>query len=335
MNKNLALIGATLALSLTLVGCNKSGKLGESSTFKTPSGPVELKLKWPQGERIVQDMDMKQTSEISIPGQPAPTKQDTTMGMEYGLTVLLATPDGGREVEMEFLSARMKTTVAGRTRLDYDSTRKSTTGKPNPLDGIYGKIVGSKIRFFLDATNGVERIEGVDEMMNRLQAGATPADLAPLKSIYTEGYFKQLMQANQYMPPKAVQPGDTWPVQIEVPVGMMGNLVLNYDFTLKSWEMHGKRNCARLEFSGTIKSTPDTNASPTGMSFNILGGDFSGISWFDPEIGMTIDTTMNQDINMVIRLPMNPGGNRGGAGQMQNLTNQMTQVQNIKLSSVK
>jgi len=216
MNKNLLLIGATLALSLTLVGCNKSDKLGESSTFTTPTGPLELKLKFPQGERIVQDMDMKQTSEISIPGQPAPTEQGTTMGMQYALTVLQAAPDGGHEVEMEFLSARMKTTVGTRTALDYDSTKKPTTGKRNPLDGIYGKIVGSKIRFFLDATNGVERIEGVDDMMSRLQAGATPADLAPLKSIYTEGYFKHLMSANQHLPPKAVQPGDTWPVQIEV-----------------------------------------------------------------------------------------------------------------------
>jgi hypothetical protein len=335
MNKNLLLIVAALALSLTLVGCNKSGKLGESSTFTTPTGPVELKLKFPQGERIVQDMDLKQTSEISIPGQPAPMKQDSTMGMQYGLTVLQATPDGGHEVEMEFLSARMKTTMGGRAVLDYDSTRKSTTDKPNPLAGIYGKIVGSKIQFFLDATNGIERIEGVDEMMSRLQAGATPADLAPLKSMYTEGYFKQLMQANQYMPSKPVQPGDTWPVQIEMPLGMMGNLELNFDFTFTSWEMHGKRNCARLEFTGTIKSTPDTNASPTGMSINILGGDSSGISWFDPEIGKTIDTTMNQDLDIAIRVPMNQLGNRRGAGQMQNLTNQITQFQNIKLLSVK
>ena len=335
MNKNLVLIGATLALGLALVGCNKSGKLDEASTFKTPAGPVELKLKFPQGERIVQDLDLKQISSMSIPGQPAPTEQDSTVGMQYGLTVLQATPDGGHEVEMEFLSARMKTTVGSRTALNYDSTRKPTPGKRNPLDGIYGKIVGSKIRFFLDATNGVERVEGVDDMMSRLQAGATPADLAPLKSMFTEGYFKQLMQANQYMPSKPVQPGDTWPIQIEVPMGMIGNLQLNYEFTFKSWEMHGKRNCARLEFSGTIKSAPDTNASPTGMTINILGGDSSGTSWFDPEIGKTIDTTMNQDINMTIRLPASQLGLPGGAGQMQTLTNQVTQVQSIKLSSVK
>ena len=107
MNKNLILIAALLALSLPWVGCNKSGKLDTASTFKPPSGPVELKLKWPLGERIVQDMDMKQNMELSMPGQPAPMKQDMTMGQEYGLTVLKENPDGGHEVEMEFLSARM------------------------------------------------------------------------------------------------------------------------------------------------------------------------------------------------------------------------------------
>jgi hypothetical protein len=330
MHKNLVLICATLAISLTLLGCNKSGKLDEASTFKTPTGPVELKLKFPQGERIVQDMDLKQTSSMSIPGQPAPTEQGTTMGMQYALTVLQTAPDGGHEVEMEFISARMKTTAAGRTVLDYDSTRKPTPGKRNPLDNIFGKIVGSKIRFFLNATSGVERIAGVDDMMNRLQAGATPADLAPLKSLYTEGYFKQMMEANQFMPTKPVQPGDTWPIQIEVPVGMIGNLQLNYNFTFKSWEMHGKRNCARLEFSGNITSTPNTNASPTGMTINILGGDSSGTSWFDPEIGKTIDTTTNQDINMTIRLPASQLGIPGGAGQMQTLTNHQTVIGQMK-----
>ena len=336
MNKNLVLIGTTLALSLILAGCNKSGKLGESSTFTTPTGPVELKLKFPQGERIVQVLDMKQSSEMSILGQTATMQRETTMGQEFGLTVLQANPDGTHEVEMDFLSARMKTTQAGRTMLDYDSTRKPATGKPNPLDGIFGKIVGSKIRYYLDATNGIERIEGIDEMMNRLQAGATPTALEPLKSTFSESYFKQLMDANRYMPPKAVQPGDTWPVQIVTAVGTMSTFVSDYDFTLKSWEMHGKRNCARLEFSGLVKSLPNnTNANPTGVTITILDGSSSGVTWFDPEIGKTIDTTMNQDITMVIRVPLNLGGNRGGAGQMQNLTNQATQVVTIKLSSVK
>jgi hypothetical protein len=335
MNKNLLLIATTLALSLSWVGCNKSGKLAEPSTFKTPSGPVELKLKWPLGERVVQDMDMKQNMEFAIPGQPNPMKQDMTMGQEYGLTVLKETPDGGHEVEMEFLSARLGMKMGDKTMMDYDSAKKATTDKPNQLADMFGKIVGSKIQLFLDASNEVQRVEGVDDLMSRLSTGAQADALASIKGMYTEGYFKQMMSANRFMPPKAVQPGDTWPVQIEFPMNNMGILVLDYTFTFASWEMHGKRNCARFEFQGTITTKPDPTAKPGGMSISILNGDTSGMSWFDPELGKSIETVMNQDMKMVIKLPANPRATPAAAGRPQSITNQMTQAITIKLVSVK
>jgi hypothetical protein len=68
---------------------------------------------------------------------------------------------------------------------------------------------------------------------------------------------------------------------------------------------------------------------------SILNGNSSGVSWFDPELGITIDTTMNQDMKMVMNMPMNPRGNPGAAGRMQTITNQMNQVMTIKLVSVK
>jgi hypothetical protein len=332
MNKKLLVMSAALALSLSWMGCNKSGKLAQPSILPPPSGPVELKLKWPVGERVVQDMDMKQKMEFSMPGRPAPMKQDMTMGQEYGLTVLQETPGGGHEVEMEFLSARMGMKMGDRTMMDYDSTKKAPAGKPNPVADMFGKIVGSKIQYFLNASNEVERIEGVDALMDRLTSGGQAGALASLKSTYSEGYFKQMMSANRYMPPRAVQPGDTWPVQIEFPMATMGVMVLDYTFTFQSWEMHGKRNCARLEFQGTITTKPDSNPKPAGMSMSIQDGNSSGVSWFDPEIGKTIDTTMNQDMRMVITMPMRKPG---AAGKMQSITNQMNQAITIKLVSVK
>ena len=335
MNKNLILIATVLALSLPWVGCNQSGKLNQPSTFKPPAGPMELKVKWLPGERIVQDMDMKQNMELSLPGQPGPMKQDLTMGQEYELAVLNADSDGGHEVEMEFLSARMGMTMGGKTVLDYDSAKKSSADKANPVADMFGKIVGSKLRFFLNASNDVEQIEGVDELTKRLASGGQADPLAPLKSMYGEGYIKQMMSANRFLPPKAVQPGDTWPVQFEFPMGTMGTLVVDYNFTFQSWEMRGKRNCARLEFQGTLKTKPDQNSNPAGMSISIPDGNSSGASWFDPELGIIIETTMNQDMNMVINMPMNPRGNPGAAGAMQTITNRMNQVMTIKLVSVR
>jgi hypothetical protein len=102
--------------------------------------------------------------------------------------------------------------------------------------------------------------------------------------------------------------------------------------------MHGQRNCARMEFTGNIQTKPDPNAKPGGMSISILDGNTTGISWFDPELGITIDTQMNQDMKMVIQFPMPQRAKPGAktpAPKMQSITNQMNQVMNIKLESVK
>src|SRR6516162_2468171 len=100
-------------------GCNKSGKLNSSSTFTPPTGPVELKLKWTMGERVVQELDMKQTMNLNLPGRPEPTKQNTTMGQKYAPTVINQDATGGDELALEFLSARMNTEMGGKTMINY------------------------------------------------------------------------------------------------------------------------------------------------------------------------------------------------------------------------
>ena len=331
MNKNILLITVTLALSLSWVGCNKSGKLDKVSTFKTPSGPVELKLKWPVGERAVQRFDMKQNMEIFVPNQPNSIKQDMTMGQEYGLTVLKENPEGGHEVELEFLGMQMAFSQGGKSVMNYDSSKKSSPDNANPMADAFQKIIGAKIKYFLDVSNNVERIEGVDALVSRLESGGSPDAVAPLKSMFNEGYFKQMIGGSRYMPPKPVQPGDTWPVQLEIAMGPIGTLVMDYTFTFQKWEQRGKRTCARLEFQGTIKSKPDDNSRPAGMTMDIQDGTSSGVSWFDPELGKIIETSLNQNITMAMTIPMNMNGKTF----TQTMTNVMNQVITIKLDSVK
>jgi hypothetical protein len=334
MNKQHLFSIAVATLVMVGAGCNKAGKLSESSKFTPPAGPVELKLKWTPGERVVQDMDVKTKTDINMPGQPAPMHQDMTMGEKYALTVLKETPDGGHELEMEFLSARMGVESGGKAVMNYDSTKKSGEDGKNPVADMFSKIIGFKIQFFMDASNNVDRIEGVDEMMNRLSAGGANAALAPLKSMFSEGYFKQMMSSSRFMPPNAVVPGDTWPVQLEFPMASFGTLVLDYTFTFQGWETHGVRNCARLEFQGDIKTKPGSTPSSTEMTVEIQDGTTSGVSWFDPELGITIDTVMNQDMTMDMTLPRNPHTKPGADSQPKKITSQMNQVLNIKLDSV-
>ncbi len=334
MNRKLLLSFVALATLFAWAGCNKSGKLNAPSHFTTPAGPVELKVKWTAGERVVQDFDMKQTTEINVPGQPAPTKQNLAMGQKYALTVLNQDAAGGHELEMEFLSARINVEMGGKTVLGYDSAKPAAADQQNATADVFNKMVGSKIQFFLDASNNVERLEGMDDLVNRLSTGKQDAAATALKSMFNEGYFKQMMSANRFLPPQPVQPGDTWPAHFDLPMTGLGTMTLDYNITFKSWEMHGKRNCARLEFDGNMKLKPGATPSPGGLNLSIPEGTTTGVSWFDPELGIAIDSMINQDLMVIMTVPGNPRAG-AGAGSGMTLTNQMSQTINMKLDSVK
>ena len=291
--------------------------LSQPSTVTPPAGPVELKLKWPPvGERVVLDVEIKRNGEYLYPGQPDRQQEDVTLAKKYGLTVLQATHGGGHEVELEFLSIRDRIALGGNTMLDYDSTQKPSASRTNSLTDLYGKVIGSKIRYFLNASNGVERVEGVDELEQRLSSGASGNASAFSKIQFSEGNLKQLMSGlHLYLPPKEVQPGDTWPVQTEMAMGPLGTASIDHTVTFRNWEQHWKRNCARLEFQSTMKTKPGPNSNPAGTSDSSLEGTGSGVAWFDPELGMVIETAANTDMKMVINnMPTNSSGNLGASG---------------------
>jgi len=291
-------------------------KLNQSSTITPPAGPVELKLKWPPvGERVVWNMNVKRNGEYLYPGQPDRQQEDRTLEKKYGLTVLQATPGGGHEVELEFLSIRDRITLGGNTMLDYDSSQKPSVSRTNSLTDLYRKVVGTKIRYFLNASNEVERMEGADELEKRLSSGASADASAFSKIPYSESYLKQLMSGlHLFLPSRAVQPGDTWPIQMEMAMGPLGMASMDYTVTFRNWEQHWKRNCARLEFQSTVRTKPGPNSNPAGTSVSSLEGTSSGVAWFDPELGMVIETAANTDMKMVINRPINPSGNPGASG---------------------
>jgi serine/threonine protein kinase len=301
----------------------------QSSTVTPPAGPVELKWKWPPvGERVVFDMETKRNGEYLTPGQPDPQKEYKTVEKKLGLTVLKATPEGGHEVELEFLSIRDRINLGGETVLDYDSTQKSSAPGTNSLTDIYGKVVGSKIRYFLNTSNEVERMEGVDELEKRLSSGAS-ADAAFSKAQFSEGNLKQMMTGlYRILPTKAVQPGDTWSHQMGIAMNPIGTVSMDYTVTFQSWEQHWKRNCARLEFQSIVKTKPDPNSNPAGTSVSSLEGTISGVAWFDPELGMIIETAGNTDMKMVINRPINPSENPGASGPTQSTIYQWHDVAN-------
>jgi hypothetical protein len=143
-----------------------------------------------------------------------------------------------------------------------------------------------------------------------------------------------MVEYGQSLPRKPVKPGDRWPVQTEVVMGPLGKAELNLDYTFTGWEQRDQRNCAVLEFKGTMTSKSAGSApGPMGGSFNIEKGTLSGKEWFDPDLGMGVETSIDQDMTLHITFGGGPGGNPGGRTPMPSgtATNVMKQKITFKL----
>lgn len=192
-------------------------------------------------------------------------------------------------------------------------------------------LLGGKVRYFLDANNQIERMEGANELVNRLnvyegaklkpgmtwdnqaldrvlsriRSGAQqPLDgntTFGLKSMFNEDYFKSKLDPS-FLPRKAVQPGDTWTFSREsrqnTPGILHANIMREYTVTFKSWEMRADRLCARLEFHGTEKTIPQAESEAVRRIIPVKEGTFSGVVWFDPEWGRGIEVNMNRDLKV-------------------------------------
>jgi hypothetical protein len=195
---------------------------------------------------------------------------------------------------------------------------------------MFQNVVGTKLQYFLDASNRVERLEGAEALMERIAASGPANVINGFKTMFNYGSLKQMINTG-FLPPNPVQPGDTWPVQTDIVMGDLGTMTIDYNYTLAGWEKHGERTCARLEFQGTMKIKPDAAAGHNGLATSVRDGNSSGVSWFDPELGLVVDTTLNQDMNITMTVPITARGKKS----TQTITAIMKQAVTIKLESVK
>ena len=330
------LIPFLLASVFLSAGCNKSGALGKASKGTVPTGPVAFQQHWQAGGRVVKSFELTMTSEIPVPGRPDPIKQAMAFRQEWAISVLKNNPDGSHEGELELLKFRLKLDQDGRNVVEYDSETKPADAGASQAAAAWrqalSKMTGARVQFRLDVSNRVDRMDGVEELRNRLATGGANDATAGVRSMFNEGYLRQMIGDSQSLPANPVQPGDSWPVHTDLSLSDLGGMAADYEFNFQSWEYRGQRLCARQEFQGTLKGQADTAAAPsTGLRMALQDGTVSGTSWFDVELGLVIEANLTQDLTMNI---ITPAPAHGGAGGL-TLIDRMHQTIAIKLESVK
>ncbi len=332
--------------AMLATGCKKSEqaaagstKPGEASAKPQSADPVELKVRWPVGNRYTQRLTVNSSSETTVAQSPKPIGQNIKMEQEYTLEVTKEREKGGKELALVMRSTEIEVTSGGKVVMSVDTQGEASGAEAdNPLIASYRQLIGTSIRYLLDQSNRVQKVEGLKEFVDKATARAPAQAKGMIRGMFSDDYFKQIVDYQKALPPKPVKPGDTWPVMTDLSMGPMGQIKADFTYTYKGTEEREKRSCALMEFTGTLtlKAVP-TNTGPMGTTVNIESGTMTGKSWFDPELGSMVEVDMDQNLTMKVnytiparRFPTNAPQAPQGPTQ-QTATTQTKQKVNVKL----
>ena len=158
-----------------------------------------------------------------------------------------------------------------------------------------------EMQYETDSEGRVVRVKGFQPFIDRVMAGAPPALRDSFGAMYSEGYFKQLCDTARMAPNRGVKPGDRWQRSIREEMGSLGTLAVYAQMKFKEWEQHGDRKCARIESIGKLSSEPPpTQGEAQTVAMEIEEGTANSTGWFDPALGMVVESVANQNLTMKI-----------------------------------
>ena len=279
------------------------GEIATSIGADAARGPVELKVKWQAGKRYVMRMEMTQTSETKQPNQPKPVKQLATITQDINFSLVKELDNGGRQLQLEIEGQTVDIFQGDRRVVGFDSNQDPARDANDPTAAVLRKMVGARLQYLTAADGQVEKMEGYQELVNRMGEGGKPLVQATFKQMFTESGFRQygLSLFAFMMPNRAVKVGETWSRKLEVPDDNIGILNVDSKCTFKNWEQHANRKCMHIKCTGnfSLQAGPDAPNLPV----KIEKGRFTGDIWFDPELGMMVESALDEDMNLKITRP--------------------------------
>ena len=241
-------------------------------------------------------MELNQSAETKSPDQSQPVKEGLKWTQDFNISVLKELPEGGRQLELEFVNEAMDESQSGRSMLSFDSSQSPAGNTHNRL-AILNAMVGARLEYFTDADGRVQTVEGVNELMNHITAVATPEQREVFIGMFGGDNLKNYLLFGDWMPNRMMNVGENWSVKKDV-IDNIGVLTVNMKLTFKNWEQHGDHKCTHIEERGNISSKSVSTAS--GAMVKIEKGRISGDIWFDPELGMVVSGNDNEDLTLKI-----------------------------------
>lgn len=175
-------------------------------------------------------------------------------------------------VKQAIEGVKMTIDIAGNT-IEYDSANPNTPGgnaNPNLAD-FFGKLVGSEFTVTVGKNGAVEKVEGKDEFLKKLNA-VNPQMEGVLRKMLTDEALKQMTDPSYGMTPPAEKAvNESWEKKATLSLGPIGSYDVTYKYTYKGKDAV-KKELDRVEVVTELAYKPPTDQGD-GLLFRIKGGD--------------------------------------------------------------
>ncbi len=289
---------------LTLLGLMSAA---QAQDLDTSRGPAQLKFDLVPGKTYVQTLESNQSTQMEIQGQKMDQKVNMTMVLSMAVE---AGPENGKVVTVVYDRIAMKQDMAGMA-IAYDSADPNASQSPLAM---MGDMVGKPMKVTMNAEGEVVSVEGAEEIM-QAAGGDNPMVGEMLKQFFGEDQLAQMMNTSmsQMIPSDPVAPGDTWPIDLKVSLGPMGEVTYKGTGTLLGYQKLDGVDVAVLDIEAetglSISSEPtdgdDAASNPlAAMNMKLEEGTSKTRVYWDNTVGFMRASEMEQKMKMSMTNPV-------------------------------
>ena len=262
--------------------------------------PVMMETKWQIGKKYLAHKEDVQTMEVKNPGQSKPVKQVQKQTEDFYYIPVRQLENGGWQLQLEFTSLALEVANGDRGVFAANSAQNGAQDARNPVGARLRKMVGARLEYFTDVNGKVEQMNGYPELVNRV-AGSDAKEQAAFKDLFSEINLEKYGSAGEdTVPRRVVKLGDRWAISMKVPSNG-GDLQVDVKCRFKNWEQRADHKCIHITFTGSI--SPVAGSAASTLRVKIEKGTVTGDIWFDPELGMAVESA--QDVNVQLKINQN------------------------------
>ncbi len=308
------------------------GQTAEAPVENRPDTGVPLSVIWLEAIRYIYRIDIVQHSTNQLPNTPEPATEEISTGLSYALIAKSPASDGSRELELELLAFDTEIRIGSEVVVKFDSAHQSDESERTPpIPQAYRNVAGSKVRLRVGPGGKVEGVLGYDEWVRSVAGEPAGPARQMLVQQFNPGFFQQLADFGRGLPDGPVSPGDHWPHHIQMPAGELGTITAESDIEFEEWLARDKDKFAVIHARGTLSSRSE-NAENGKPRMWIERGTVEGRSWFDPQMGVMVESGVEQSMRVRAETPVQPGESQSATS---GFTSDIGQKVTVKLIEVK